>query len=201
MATVAPERLPETAPARGFHAHRVTLERYQHMIDAGVYNEKDPVFLWKGQLVEKMTKGPYHNFTMKQLNVILLRLLPAGWHHGVEQPVVLHDDSVPEPDFSIIRGESSDYLTRPVRPSDVGLIIEVSDSSLSVDSGEVLTAYALNAFPCYWIVSVPDRQVLVHTKPEGGRYAVKESFGIDGLVPVILDGREVGRVAVKDVLP
>lgn len=171
------------------------------MIDAGVYNAKDKVFLWKGQLVEKMTKGPPHNFTMAELNTTLVRLTPTGWHVRPEQPIVLDDDSVPEPDLTIVRGANRDYSARNPRAQDVALLIEVSDSSLTIDSREVLDAYARNGIPCYWIVSIPERRILVYTKPEGGCYTATQSFSIDGIVPVILDGREVGQVSVRDILP
>jgi hypothetical protein len=201
MTTAALERTPETAPARGFQPHRVTLERYHRMIDAGVYGPNDRVVLWKGQLVEKMTKRQAHNNAIANLVAELFRIVPAGWHIRPEQPIVLSDDTEPETDITVIRGAINDYPDRPPTARDVVIVIEAADSSLSVDGGEVLEAYALNKIPCYWIVSIPDRQVLVHTKPEGGRYTVKDSFGVDGVVPVILDSREVGRVAVKDHLP
>ena len=137
-----------------------------------------------------MTKGPPHNFSLTELNAALFRMMPAGWHVRQELPIVLVGDSVPEPDLTVVRGSNRDYSTRNPTARDVVIVVEVSHSSLPVDSGEMLEACALNAIPCYWIVSIPERRILVHTKPGGGQYTVIESYGIDDAVPVILDGRE-----------
>jgi hypothetical protein len=40
----------------------------------------------------------------------------------------------------MIRGEIDDYLDHPPRPTDVSCMIEVADSSLSLDSGLEITA-------------------------------------------------------------
>jgi len=197
----APEMPPTSTTTPGFRPYRVTLERYHRMIATGVYTEKDPVVLWNGQLVEKMTKGQPHNNAVARLARALFRIVPDGWHVRQEQPIVLSDDSEPEPDLTVIRGAIDDYPDRPPLAHDVVLLIEAADSSLPLDSGEVLETYAKNAIPCYWLVNLPDRRIEVYSKPEGARFTVREVFGPDDTVPVILDGREVGRVAVRDVLP
>jgi hypothetical protein len=50
-------------------------------------------------------------------------------------------------------------------------------------------------------VNIPKRRVEVYRRPEGTRYAEQQVYGPDDEVPVVLDGREVGRIAVRDVLP
>src|SRR5262249_33469233 len=137
MTTAALKRIPESAPARGFQPYRVTLERYHRMIDAGGYGPKDRVFLWKGQLVEKMTKGQPHHNASGNLATLLIRMIRDGWHVRQEQPIVLADDSEPEPDITVIRGAFDDYPNRPPTARDVVIVIEAADSSLGVDSGEV----------------------------------------------------------------
>jgi Uma2 family endonuclease len=171
------------------------------MIAAGVFSSKDPVFLWRGQLVEKMTKGPPHNIAATELHSALYELIPAGWFVQKEQPIVFSDDTEPEPDLTVVRGAIRDYADRPPAARDVVLLVEVSDSSLAVDSGEVLEKYAQEAIPCYWLVNIPHRRVEVYRRPEGGRYAERQVFGPDDQVPVVLDGREVGQVAVRHILP
>jgi hypothetical protein len=84
-------------------------------------------------------------------------------------------------------------------------VVEVADSSLAIDSGEVLQTYAREAIPVDWIVNLPKRRIEVYTEPSGSAaapsYRGQRSYGPDDEVPVVLDGREVGRIAVRDVLP
>jgi Uma2 family endonuclease len=201
MATTIPAPAPVTIPARGFKPHRLTVDRYHRMIAAGIFSEKEPIFLWKGQLVEKMPKGQPHNIALNELLKTLIRLVPEGWNVRQEQPIALTDDSEPEPDITIVRGTSRDYPDRPPAASDVVLLVEVSDSSLTVDSSEVLEINARESILMYWIVNIPKRRIEVYRRPEEGRYAEQQVYGPDDEVPVVLDGREVGRIRVRDVLP
>lgn len=203
-----PEHAPTAAPdetGRGFPAHRVTVTRYERMIERGVFGEDEPVFLWHGRLVEKMPKGPRHNSSSNKLLKAMDRLMPDGWFTEHEAPLALSDDTMPEPDVKIVRGDLADYEDRVPSVQDVALVVEVADSSLAVDSGDVLETYAREAIPVYWIVNLPGRRIEVHSRPSGPanppRYAEHHSYGPGEEVPVIIDGREVGRIAVDRVLP
>ena len=115
------------------------------------------------------------------------------------------NDGMPEPDVTVVRGTTRDYKGRSPAARDVALVVEVSDSSLAVDSGEVKAAYAREAIPIYWIGNLPKQRIEVYTEPSGPAaapsYRDHRSYGPDDEVPVVLDGREVGRIAVRDVLP
>lgn len=198
--TLAPPPTPGTAPTAGFRPYRISTDLYERMIDAGVFRD-ERLFLWKGQLVEKMPKFPPHNLAMMTLTTVLVRLLPDGWHIRPEIPLRLDDGSMPEPDLAIGRGSIRDFADRQATPRDVAIVIEVSDSSVGVDAGEKLAAYAAAGIPAYWIADIPGRVLRIHTEPDGPSYRSRRDYGPEAQVPVILDGAEVGRIAVRDILP
>ena len=65
--------------------------------------------------------------------------------------------------------------------------------------------YARVRIPVYWIVNLVNRQIEVYSDPTGPSkkpdYRRHEDYGADAEVPVVLDGKEVGRVKVKEILP
>jgi Uma2 family endonuclease len=203
MATIV--RGEEATANRTFPPYRLSIAQYEQLATAGVLAEGDPAILWHGTLAAKMTKGRPHTVALVRLDGLLSRLVPAGWHVEQEQPMSIGDDGMPEPDLMIVRGTVLDFPDRPPTAQDVALIVEVADSSLPVDSGDVLETYAGEAIPVYWIVNLPKRRIEVHSRPTGpGQapyYAEHHNYGPDDEVPVVLDGREVGRVAVREVLP
>lgn len=207
MTTTATETVPEieSGAEPDFPPYRMTIDRYMRLIEAGVFTEKDPVFLWRGRLVEKMTKGDRHVFAVTELYPFLIGLVPVGWFVRQEQPIAMGDRSMPEPDLTVIRGGNRDFRDRTPTVRDVALVIEVSDSSLAIDSRGVLRAYAAEGIPVYWIVNIPRGRVEVYRDPTGpgesSSYRERREYGPDDEVSVILDGREVGRVAVKEILP
>jgi Uma2 family endonuclease len=209
MSIAVPPKPTETTPAAGPTLadlrYRLTIDRYYRMIGAGIFAEDDPIFLWRGQLVTKMTKNPPHVIALTSTYQSLIRAVPVGWYVQQEQPVVIAGDSVPEPDVAVVRGALRDYASGPPTAKQVALIVEVANTSLAIDRGEMLESYAAQAVPVYWIVNLPDRRVEVYTQPTGPAdrpfYRESRLFGPEDMVPVILDGREVGRVAVRDLLP
>jgi len=210
MTAAATMTTPEAQPAseivteEGFPTHLLTLDRYLKMVEAGIFDEKEPIFLWKGRLVEKMTKGMPHNNGSAAINTAMVRVVPVGWHVRPEQPVAMFPGSMPEPDLTVVRSEIRDYPLRYPTPGDVALVVEVADSSLRMDSGEVMEAYARGAIPVYWIVNIPRRRIEVYSRPTGpadrSTYLERREFGLGDEIPVVLDGREVGRIAASDVL-
>ncbi len=202
------EKIKEGSEPRAdgdFPEHRMTVDRFLRLIEAGVFGEDEKIFLWRGRLVEEMPKGRRHSFTAVKLEHILIRLLPEGVHVELEQPMVLGNDSLPEPDLMVLRGTIDDYRDRIPTVRDVPLLVEVADSSVAFDSVTKLKMYAAEGVPVYWIVNIPGRRIQVYARPSGPSespsYGECREYGPDDEVPVILDGREVGRVAPREILP
>ena len=95
-------------------------------------------------------------------------------------------------------------LACPV-PADVPLLVEVSNTTYAKDSGPKLRCYASFRIPVYWIVDLSRRIVEVRTEPFGrgkqAGYALCHTYREGDAIPVELDGQELGRVAVSDLLP
>jgi Uma2 family endonuclease len=185
--------------------YRLSVEQYHQMSRQGILKDGDPVELVEGILVQKMTKNPPHTFATQTLRDLLPRLLPAGWFVNDQEPVTT-SDSEPVPDVAIIRGERRQYLeqSRHPGPQDMALVVEVADSSLEIDETNKVRAYGLARIPVYWIVNLVDRRVQVYTDPTGPSdeptYSHRQDFNPGDEIPVVLDGHEVGRIAVQDLL-
>ena len=183
---------------------RLTVDQYHSMIESGVLTDDDPVELLEGWLVQKMPKNKPHKFATRKLRRLLDSMLPAGWFADAQESVTT-SDSEPEPDVTALRGEPEDYQSKDSLPADTGLLVEVSDSTLTRDRGTKKRIYARAGFAVYWIVNIPERQIEVYTQPSGPcekpDYAQVMVYKEGDHVPVVIDGREVGRITVKDVLP
>ena len=56
----------------------------------------------------------------------------------------------------------------------------------------------------YWIVNVEDRRVEVYAEPRGGKnpaYRKQTNYGPEDVLPVVVAGKELGRIPVKELLP
>jgi Uma2 family endonuclease len=200
MSTVTPAQSassPPTFPTAPV-LYRLTVDEYERI---GEMLDDPRVELIDGHLVKKMPKNPEHSWSTKQVFKAVERLLPAGWTWRTEQPVRIPAYDEPEPDVSIVKGCDDDYMHRKPGPADVALLVEVSESSLSIDRGEKMRAYARAVIPIYWIVNLVDRQVEVYSNPRGDDYASRQDFLPGQQVPLVIDGQQLGQIAVDDVLP
>ena len=181
--------------------YRLSVDQYQEMARVGLLLDGEPVELVEGWLIAKMTKTRPHVVATGLLWEVLSRSIPAGWFVLTQAPISTFD-SEPEPDVMVVRGHHRDYSDRHPNPDDVGLVVEVADTSLSYDRAIKRRMYARAGVVHYWIVNLVAGQVEAHSEPtEAGGFARRDVFEREAEVPIFLDGREVGRIAVRDVLP
>jgi Uma2 family endonuclease len=200
MITTQPTEPPSITEWVPSPLYRMSLDRYEAMVDSGLFTKRDRLHLINGLLVAKMTKNPPHVVACDLTRAALDGLSLAGWFTRVGDPVRLPPDSEPEPDVSLVRGTIRDYTRRHPGPADVALVVEVADSSLAEDHG-MAGVYATAGIPVYWIVNLVNRQIEVYTAPRAGGYAAPVIYRPGNHVPVVVDGKTVGQIAVDDLLP
>ncbi len=182
---------------------RFSVARYQRMIETGILTSEDKVELLENCVVLKMSKNPPHESTLQQMLRPLLRSLPPDWDLRIQAAVSL-TDSQPEPDFTVVRGTAADYKHRHPGPGDIGIAIEVADTSLLRDQRDKTRIYARGGIPCYWIVNLIDRRVEVYTQPSGATplpsYTSFQVYQPGDAIPFVLDGNIVGTIPVNALL-
>lgn len=89
----------------------------------------------------------------------------------VQCPVIVSDDSEPEPEFALLRWDPTGYEGGKPLPADTYLLIEVSASSRVFDRRVKIPLYAETGIPEAWIVDVVDSTLRVYRDLKDGRYA------------------------------
>ena len=194
--------LPIMGQIAGFR--RFTVDEYHRLIGGGYLTENDNMELIEGYLVMKMPRNPPHDGSVQKANRRLTRAVPPGWEVRVQSAVTL-SSSEPEPDIAVVREDVADYTTHHPTPADIGLLVEVSDSTLDGDRIDKVRIYGRDNVPYYWIINLIDRQVEVHSDPTGPvaapGYATRQVYGLADAVPLMLDGATIGTIPVRDWLP
>lgn len=183
---------------------RLSVAQYHEMIRSGILTADDPVELLEGWLVYKMPKNPRHRIATRIALKALEAAIPEGWYVDAQEPITLAD-SEPEPDLAVIRGDTRLYRDRHPGPIDVALIVEVADATLERDRGVKMRVYARAGIPIYWIINLIEGVVEVYEEPlrfgsgDDAAYQVRLVYQLSDLVPVIIEGNEVGRIAVREL--
>ena len=200
--TTLTNQLPWQGTMAGFR--RFSVAEYHKLIEIGVLTEDDNLELLDGYLVHKMSRNPPHDATIQKATKRLLRVLPPGWDLRGQCAITLAA-SEPEPDLAIVRGDENDYVARHPGPVDVGLVIEVADTTLTGDRADKGRIFAQAGIPCYWIINLVDRQIEVYTAPASATatptYTQRQDFHAADDVPLTLDGAQVANIPVRELLP
>jgi Uma2 family endonuclease len=182
---------------------RFTVGEYHRLIEQGFFADDEQFELLDGYLVRKMSRNPPHDSAVTRLTNRFYRCLPAGWVLRVQLGITLAD-SEPEPDLVLARGDESTFDRRHPSAADIGLLVEVSDTSLDRDLMEKAGIYAGAAIPVYWVVNIPDRRIEVFTDPTGPcdapKYQTRTEYPVGTAVPVVLDRVTIGSIVVAEVI-
>lgn len=183
---------------------RFTVDEYHRIIQSGIISSGERCELLDGWIVLKMTRSPLHDLALGLAEDEVERRLPQGWFRR-GQSAVTTTESEPEPDLAVVRGRRRDYDTHHPGPAAIGLIVEIADSSLTQDRTVKGPLYARAGIPIYWIINLVDRILEVYTDPTGPdpspAYRQRQDYQVGDLVPLVLDGTEIDRIAVADLLP
>jgi Uma2 family endonuclease len=105
----------------------------------------------------------------------------------------------------VVRGDRRQYYNRHPGPEDIGLIVEVSDTTLQRDRTLKKQLYARVAIPVYWIINLSERQIESYTEPTGPSnqpdYAQRQLFCVHDQIMLVLDGQTIAPLTVASLLP
>ncbi len=198
--------LPVLGTLAGFR--RFSVPEYHRLIEIGILTENDNLELIDGYLVKKMSRNPPHDSVLQAsvlqaANYLLISLLPQDWNIRIQCAVTL-SKSEPEPDVAIVRGTWRDYQHRHPSAADVGIVMEVSDSTLDGDRADKCWIYADAGIPIYWIINLVDSQIEVYTLPSGPTsapaYGQRQDYKPGDTIPLMLAGSAVASVRVDELL-
>ena len=159
-------------------AKRFSIAEYHRLAELGFFESDHRFELIRGEIIKMAAKGRFHSVCNSLLLRELYPLLGKLAMLRGQEPIILSDDSEPEPDVAIARNCSDNYLSSHPEPADILLVIEVSDSTLKYDRTTKLSLYAESGISDYWIFNLVDIQLEMHSepyqKPRGGfDYRVK----------------------------
>ena len=205
-ATIEPSPTKDNSEARlpFGRLHRFTPEQYLRMIRVGIITEDDGCELLEGVIVAKRARNPEHVGVARLIFAALSAIVPEGWHVAKGDPFRA-TDSVPEPDGFVLKGTIRDYMRKTPEHSGLALVVEVSMITLARDRGRKRRIYAHAGIPVYWLANLRENHLELYTEPSGPSpnpsYRNVQTFALDDSVPVVIEGREVGRILVRDIFP
>ena len=183
---------PQT-PAR----HRLTVDAYYKMAEAGILTDRDRVELIGGEVIDLKAIGSPHAAVTNRLVRCFAQTMVDGLALiSVRNPLRLDAYNEPEPDFLLLRPRADDYRASHPGAADVLLLVEVSDSSLGYDRGIKLPLYARFGVNEVWIVDLVGAAIEAYRQSNEGAYASFARLTSGSLAPALLPGAMVDVTAL-----
>ncbi|MGQ0543101.1 MAG: Uma2 family endonuclease [Blastocatellia bacterium] len=154
----------------------ISVQMYHYMAEEGVFAPDERVELIDGEIIEMSPIGSLHARCVNFLTEYLTQLLFEKFRISVQNPIVLGDDSEPQPDIAILRYKEDFYKDILPTATDVVLVIEVGDTSAGFDRTRKIPKYAAAGIPEAWLVDLEDERVEVHSIAKDTTYGLVKIY-------------------------
>jgi Uma2 family endonuclease len=171
----------------------LTVDEYHQLAEDGVLDEDSRVELVEGRIVEMPPIGPRHMFYVNRLNQLFMFRLFGRAVVSIQNSVTFGRRLERQPDVTLLDPHAAEpryYETHRPTPSDVLLIVEVSDSTLDTDLREKARQYGAHGIVEYWVVDLQGHRLVVHREPTPDGYAS---------IVTVNRGKTIGALAFPDV--
>jgi Uma2 family endonuclease len=181
-----------------FKRHRLTVDDYHGMVDAGLLSPDARVELIDGEIIDMPPMKSRHASAIALLNRELVRAVGDAGLVTCQTPLRLDDYSEPEPDFMVLRSKSDGYREALPTAADVLLLVEVSDTTAGYDRKIKVPLYARHGVAECWIVDLDAGAVRTFRRPGARGYEeavtlpeAPEALAIAALPGVAVDLRAI----------
>lgn len=161
--------------------------------------EGHPVELLDGEVIVMAAMNPPHFVASGKTADKVRHIFSTGYIICDAKPIALSENSEPEPDITVVRGQWDDFGSSLPAPSVVALAIEISATTLTYDLERKADLYARSGIADYWVLDVENRRLIVHREPRDGKYqsvqTLKES---DTIAPL---EKPDASIQIVDLLP
>jgi Uma2 family endonuclease len=143
---------------------RFSVEEYHRIGEVGILGEDERIELISGRIRKMTPIGSRHSACVSFLNR-KLRAVEEKAIVRIQDPIILDDETEPQPDIAIVKFKANDYADSHPRSEDVLLIIEVAETSLEEDRHIKLPRYADAMIPEVWVFDLVDNIVEMYSEP------------------------------------
>ena len=176
---------------------KFTTEQYHLMHEAGVFAEGDRLELINGEITEMSPIGRKHAACVARLTKVFELKLGDRTIIWSQNPIRLVDNSEPQPDLAILKLRSDFYEDSLPIPTDILLIIEVADSTLTYDREIKMPLYASAGIPEMWLFDLNRKIIEGYSQPSAlgykrmQRYEQNDTFSMLAFPDVTFEWQEM----------
>jgi Uma2 family endonuclease len=156
--------------------HLITAAEYLRMTEAGVFAPDSRLELMEGEIIDMAPIGSRHAAVVNTLAALLSRLAGNRAIVSVQNPLIVGEKSVPQPDLMLLKTRADRYFDAHPTAADVLLVVEVSDSTLRFDLDTKIPLYARAGIADAWLINLDKRTLTSFSDRTADGYRASRAF-------------------------
>ncbi len=153
-----------------------TVKEYYQMFESGLFADGDRLELIRGEIIKMSPIGRRHAACVDRLVEVFTDKLGKRVIKRIQNPLSLDNTSQPEPDVMLLRRKDDFYVSGHPQPTDVFLLIEVSDSTIDSDRQLKIPLYAEDGIIEVWLIDINSACIEVYRYPTERGYQEIQKF-------------------------
>ena len=150
----------------------ISVDQFHKMAEAGIFQSNERVELVEGEMIQMPPIGPAHASLVNEVGTLLARRVSDDRAIvSYQNPIALPPKNEPQPDIALLKPLAHRYKNILPSASDVLLVIEVADTSLSYDRDVKIPIYAANGIAEAWLIDIQAESLTVFRKPLRDSYS------------------------------
>jgi Uma2 family endonuclease len=194
---------PLAPTGTGWEPFRWTIAQYRDLGKTGFFDNVKTMLI-NGEIFTMVMPRPPHDTALALTLQWLQSVFGQGYYIRGQMGFDIGLANDPGPDIAVVTGSIRDYATQT--PTTAVLVVEVSDSTLAMDTTTKAELYATAGVADYWVVDLVNRQVHIFRGPQplpsglgATAYRTHKTFGpTDQVSPLAAPGASI---TVSDLLP
>lgn len=161
--SVATPANPSAPAATGWEPFRWTIAQYRELGKTGFFDNVKTMLI-NGEIFTMVMPRPPHDTALALTLQWLQSVFGQGYYIRGQMGFDIGLANDPGPDVAVVTGSIRDYSTQT--PTTAVLVVEISDSTLAMDTTTKAELYATAGVPDYWVIDLVNRQVIVFRNPQ-----------------------------------
>ncbi len=153
-----------------------TVQEYHLMNEAGVFANNERVELIEGEIIQMAAIGTRHATCVRRLIRQFRQIPEESAILDVQNPIRLTERTEPQPDLVLLQFRLDCYETAHPIPSEVLLLVEVSDSTVDFDRDVKVPNYSRSGIQEVWLWDLEANCLEVYRFPTGNGYTSMQRF-------------------------
>ncbi len=172
---------PQSIPRR-----LISIDDYHRMSEVGVLKEDDRIELIDGEMIKMAPIGSRHLAKVNRLARLLSQSAGNQVIVSVQNPIALPPNNEPQPDIALLKPRTDDYESALPGPSDILLVVEIADTTLSYDRDAKVPIYANHNIVETWLIDIQSKSLTICLDPSDKGYQRFLTPQIDEVISPLL---------------